>query len=118
MVQNVHQGLAADKWEVPLNNGAFGVTRIRLSGRVKCFCPLGDDWYSGDVDVVVDDPAFIPDYCDVDRMLATIDGNDYIIEEVCSEVHGWFKDVTRGTVSVSVRVSDSVHLPVVVTKEG
>lgn len=94
-----------------------GVTRIEAVGRIKCFCPLGDDWYSGDVAVKVESPEMIPDYCDVDKMLAAIDGSERIIEDVCADVHSWFKDATHGRVSVSVSVCDSVHLPVVVTKE-
>ena len=94
------------------------MTDIEMHGRVRCFCPMGNDWYSADVSIRVSEPRLIPDYCNVDSFLASLDGTERIIEDVCADVHGYIKAQTRGNVTVSVKSGDAVHLPVEVTIAG
>lgn len=85
--------------------------------RVKCFCPMGDDWYSANVSIEVKAPKTIPDYCDVETFLRRkVDGKPYILEDVCARVHRFVKKQTHGKVRVRVSSSDAVHPPVLVEK--
>ena len=95
-----------------------GITEIKYASRVRCFCPLGDDWYSADVGIEVQLPDRIPDYCELDAFVRSMDSQKLILEDVCSNVWERVKQETRGVVRVSVSSSDAVHSPVTVVKAG
>ena len=95
-----------------------GITKITYESRVRCFCPMGDDWYSADVKVEAKSLLRIPDYCDLDAFVRELDAQKLILEDVCAKVWQKVKDETEGVVSVSVHSSDAVHSPVTVYKAG
>lgn len=95
-----------------------GINEIKLYGRFHGSCPMGNAWYSADVEITVSDPVTIPDYMDVDRFIHSLDGQSLIIEDLTTKVFDFMKEQTNGTVTVSSESSDGAHLAVKVTKEG
>lgn len=92
-----------------------GITEIKLMGRVRHYCPMGDDWVSTDIEITVTDPATIPDYCDVTAHLKELDGRQIILENLCLDVHRFIKSQTQGYVIVTAKTKDAEHVPAQVT---
>ena len=95
-----------------------GITEINYRSRVRCYCPMGSDFYSADVAVQVNSPVNIPDYVEVDAFIRSLDGQSFILEDVCAIVWNKLKADTNGFVIVAVESSDAVHSPVSVKKAG
>ena len=91
---------------------------INLYGRVRAFCPMGNAWYSADIEIEVSGPQTIPDYMDVDAHVHSLDGKSLIIEDLATSVFDFMKAQTSGHVRVTASSDDGVHLAVKVTKEG
>lgn len=97
-----------------------GISRICMSRRFRAYCPLGKKWYSANVNIIVDNPTMIPDYCDVDRQIEELDGYNVIIEDAVSKIYQVIVDNCESASQFLVRceVSDAAHMPVVVEKRG
>lgn len=96
-----------------------GITEIAMKPKFRAYCPLGKAWYSGEFGISVTYPEMIPDYCDVDKAVAEIDGSETIIEDAVAKVFACVADQVRnGDVSVKCVVNDAAHMPVVVEKEA
>lgn len=103
---------------MPSFENTQGITSISMSGKVRANCPIGKQYYSGNVVVTVDNPGRIPDYCDVDKFMISLDGTDSSIEDVVAAVFDFVtQQVESGLVKVVCRVDDAVHAPVLVVKE-
>ena len=93
------------------------ITDIEYWGRVRCYCPLGRDFYSADVVVSISDPQMIPDYCDLDAKLRKMDGKELTLEEACYRFFKFCrKQIKHGYLKVSVYSADATHSPVKVSK--
>lgn len=97
-----------------------GITNIRMSGTFKAYCPLGRKDYTGNVAIQVNEPSNIPDYCDVDRFVDSLNGSERIIEDAVCEIHAFIAKQVRSyeLLRVSCRVDDAAHSPVTVVKES
>ena len=93
-----------------------GISRIKMFGKVHCFCPLGGDWYDADIDVELSPADTIMDYCDVDKFFDSLNGDNLIIEDVVSRVFNYFCVYYPSDLSVTAKVDNGAHLPVEVTK--
>lgn len=93
-----------------------GVKKIRLFAKAHCNCPMGDEYYTGDVVITIKNPVTIPDYVEVQEYIASLDGDDLIIEDLARTIHDYIKNQTNSEVEVVVSVSDAYkHMPVEVT---
>lgn len=97
-----------------------GVTELRMCGRTHLYCPMGDDWYTLNVEMVAEGPETIPDYIDVTKRLEEMDGDSLIIEDAAHILAGFVRQqVGRASkVEVTATVDDARHVPVVVTVRG
>lgn len=96
-----------------------GINKIKLFQNVQCFCPLGNDWYTNNIQIEIIPNKIIPDYCEVDEFIRSLSGNNYIIEDVVYSIFEYFKKVYNCEyVKVESTVTDAKHLNVIVIKEG
>lgn len=97
-----------------------GITNIRMSGIFKAYCPLGRKNYTGKVSIQVNEPTNIPDYCDVDSFIDSLNGRKKIIEDAVDEIHDFITKQVKSyeLLKVSCRVDDAAHSPVTVVKES
>ena len=97
-----------------------GVTNITMRGRTHLWCPLGNDWYTANVTVYVENPVTIPDYVDVTRRLEEMDGEKLIIEDAAQAIAGFVRGQVgpSARVTVTIDVDDARHLPVSVEVMG
>lgn len=95
-----------------------GISDIQMTGNVIAFCPMGDDWYNAEVNIHVNEPKTIPDYCDITDYLQTLNGQDLILEDVCQHVFDFVTEQTGGNVIVDVFTDTANHIPVKVTISG
>lgn len=93
----------------------YCVSRIELSGRVKHFCPLGNDWCSTAVEITATNLENIPDYCDVTEFLSALDGQSLTIEDLGKRVYDFMKKQTNGCVFVTLTTADARHISAKVT---
>ena len=93
-----------------------GITVIELFGKTHNFCPMGNDWYDADVKVIFEPSDTIMDYCDVDKFFESINNADLIIEDVVSQTFDYFNTYEPESLTVTAKVDNATHLPVVVTK--
>lgn len=93
-----------------------GITEISMSKLIRNFCPLGNDWYTNKLSIVIKPDETIPDYVEVDKELNELEGKEMIIEDVVQVVVGIFAKYNCKYIEVKSFVDDAVHLPVTVTK--
>lgn len=95
----------------------YGIKNVTIKARAKCFCPLGNDWYTNKFDIEIGVADCIPDYIDVDKWIAeNINGKSMIIEEAVSKVHQYIMDGYKPhSCSVCSHVDDAAHSPVTVS---
>ena len=89
-----------------------------MEGRTHLFCPMGDDWYTANIQMDIENPVTIPDYIDVTRKLEEMDGGHLIIEDAALEVAQFIHGQTGTTCKVSIQVDDARHIPVIVEVEA
>lgn len=94
----------------------YNVGTIRNIHNITCFCPLGKDFYSAEVEIMVERPKFIPDYLDTDAYVEELSGGEYIIEDLTDNIAQHFLSETEADhVTVSAYVENAKHSPVEVT---
>lgn len=97
----------------------FAITGITINPTARCFCPLGNDWYTNQFTVSITPAALIPDYCDIDTFVGSeINGKKIIIEEAVIMLYDFIKkNYHPAALKVVSTVTDAAHSPVTVTKE-
>lgn len=94
-----------------------GITRITFERQVQAFCPLGDDYYTANIHVVMEPDKKIMDYCHTDNFIKSLGGNSLIIEDLVNSVFEHIKLYKPKYLKVSAKAESNVHFPVIVTKE-
>ena len=98
-------------------NNIQGITKIEMHRTVRAFCPLGNDWYCGQIKITFSPDRVIPNYCHVDEFISSLDGNSFILEDVVYKVFNYMNTTYKPlALEVSCTAEDAVHLPVTVTK--
>lgn len=94
----------------------YKVKEIIINERIRCYCPLGKDWYSGDLEAQIFVDEEIPDYLDVDNFIKNeIDGKAYIIEETAHMFYEYLMNTLHPvSLHVTATVKDATHAPVVI----
>ncbi len=97
----------------------YGVTTIKDYPRAKCFCPIGQDWYTNQFKVEIAPGKVIPDYCELDRFVKKeIDGRHMIIEEAVAKLYNHIKEqYSPASLKVLSTVNDAAHSTVTVEKQ-
>lgn len=91
----------------------YNVSRIENYHDVVAYCPLGKDYYSATVKVIVTEPQQIPDYLDSDSFIQSLSSKELIIEDLAYRIAAYFKDETYADkVSVDAYVQNAAHSPV------
>ena len=94
-----------------------GITTIELTQNIQSYCPLGNDYYTNQVYIRMDEMKTIPDFCELEKFLRGLSGEKLIIEDVVAKVFDKLdKEHNPKHLEVSSTVNDAVHFPVVVTK--
>ena len=95
-----------------------GISLITFSSNVRCFCPMGGDYYTNQFDVTFVPDKYIPDYCDIDEFLkSNIQDSNLIIEDAVAKLFDWLVYMYNPVdLEVKSTVTDAVHLPVTVLK--
>lgn len=96
----------------------YGIGEIEIECKAKCFCPLGNDWYTNQFTIMIVPDKKIPDYCEVDAWIErTINGKTMIIEAAVDALH---KHIVEGYEPKECRVvsyvDDAKHSTVTVCK--
>lgn len=97
----------------------FGITAITIESTAKCYCPLGNDWYTNKFTVDFVPGKNIPDYCEMDKWIAThINGQTMIIEDAVASLHKYLQyTYLPASLRVKSYVNDARHSAVTVCKE-
>ena len=96
----------------------FGIKHIVIESTAKCYCPLGQDWYTNQFYVDFVPGAFIPDYCEMDNWIATnINGKSMIIEQAVAMLYEYLRDTYKpADLNVESYVDDATHSAVTVSR--
>lgn len=92
------------------------ISEIRFKMNIHNFCPLGDDWYTNELEVSFVPYKVIPDYVYLDNELRALDGKSLIIEDVVNKVYELISTMNPIMCEVKSHVSDAKHLAVDVIK--
>lgn len=95
------------------------IKQIIMKPKAICFCPLGDDWYTNEFEIIMYPDKYFPDYCDLEKFLnETVRGKSLIIEDAVEKVYKYLNDTYKPyELEVTSRVNDvTSHSPVEVKK--
>ena len=96
----------------------YGVSDIKIKATAKCFCPLGQDWYTNHFEITFVPEEYIPDYCDIDSFIKeNINGKHFIIEEAVAKLYDFIKEEYQPyELQIKSEVDDAAHSAVVVNR--
>lgn len=95
-----------------------GISGITMFTKLHCFCPLGKDWYTNNMEIYVIPDDTIPDYIEVEQEFKNnIEGKELLIEDAVSAVTDILKKYEPVYINVVSEVDDATHLKVKVNKE-
>ena len=89
----------------------YGISRITLIKKIHCYCRLGGDWYTNQLQIVFNPGDEIPDYVYLDKAIEeSCERQDLIIEEVIDKIYHIIKDQCPSCydIHISSYVDDSV----------
>ena len=92
----------------------YGVKSITMKPTAKCYCPLGKDWYTNELEVKMQVQDIIPDYCEVERWVDEhLSGQSLIIEEALKLFRQHLEETySPVSLEVSSTVKDAKHFGV------
>lgn len=93
------------------------ITRITFERQVQAYCPMGEDYYTANIHVVMEPDNEIMDYCETDKFIKDLGGKSLIIEDLVNAVYDNVKQYKPKHLKVSAKAESNVHFPVIVTKE-
>lgn len=94
----------------------YKVSEIKNYHDILAYCPLGKDYYSAKLVVIIKEPKTIPDYLDTDSFIDELSGNEYIIEKLAYVIAGHYKEETEAKeINVTAYVENAKHSPVEIT---
>lgn len=95
----------------------YGIRNITVDAQAKCYCPLGNDWYTNQFRIDMDVAEDIPDYVKLDEWVAkNINGKSMIIEEATATLYQHIVNEYKPySCSISSYVDDATHGTVTVT---
>ena len=96
----------------------YNISKIVLNKKIHNLCTIGQDWFTNNIQIEMVPIKTIPDYIEIDNMLATFEGKELVIEEVVYGILEELKKYEPAYVKVTSRVDDAMHLPVEVTAEA
>ncbi|MBO7697119.1 MAG: hypothetical protein J6Y28_04745 [Acholeplasmatales bacterium] len=65
----------------------YGISKITLTKKIHCYCRLGGDWYTNQLEISFKPGAEIPDYVYLDKAIEErCEKQDLIIEEVINNI--------------------------------
>ena len=94
------------------------ITKIIIKPYAVCFCPLGNDWYTNNYEIVFTPGKYYPDYCDIEVFLdKRIRGQSLIIEDTLQLIYEWMqKEYAPERLIITAKVNNAnSHSPVEVT---
>lgn len=96
----------------------FGIKSIIVESTAKCYCPLGNDWYTNQFTVEFNPGEYIPDYCEMDNWIAVnINGQTMIIEAAVDKLYSYLIETYKpNDLYVESYVDDARHSTVTVCK--
>lgn len=94
------------------------ISNITMKPIVRCFCPLGQAWYTGHFAVHFVPSETIPDYCDIDKWVKdNIDGQCLIIEDAVAAIYEHLQTTyTPAGLHIIADVEDAGHFAVEVER--
>ena len=94
------------------------ISTISFVRNVQPFCPLGDDYYTAEVEVfLVPDQCYM-DYCELDEAIQDLGGKHLTIEQLAEKVYNIIQEFEPLHTVVTVNANSNKHFPVVVIKES
>ena len=96
----------------------MGIGKIAFSVNIQAYCPLGKDWYTNKVLVEFYPNEVIPDYCEVEKELRAMAGQELTVEGCVAQVFDHLAETYKpNRLLVKSYADDAVHFPVEVMKE-
>jgi hypothetical protein len=93
------------------------IAKVKFSKIAHCFCPLGNDWYTCNVDAEVYLGEELIDFLDIDAYFRDeIESKSLIVEDVVAKTAEFIDRYNVNDYSISAKTSDAVHCPVEVIK--
>lgn len=92
------------------------VKTVEMFPQVKCFCPLGKDWYTNKLHITLEITDYYIDYLDVQKFLKEeVEGHGFTIEGACKKIYDFLKEQGFEEIEIEAEASDGAHFPVKVT---
>ena len=94
------------------------ITKVKFFKIAHCFCPLGHDWYTCNVEAEVYLGEELIDFLDIDAYFRDeIESEHLIVEDVVAKTAEFIERYNVQGYSISAKTSDAVHCAVEVVKE-
>ena len=95
-----------------------GISYVDFTKTITVFCPLGNDYYTADINVRFHPNQWMMDYIDVEKYIMSLQGSRNIIEDIATSVYDYLKkEYSPNKVRVSIYAYNAAHFPVTVVKE-
>lgn len=94
------------------------ITKVKFAKIAHCFCPIGNDWYTCNVDAEVNLGEELIDFLDIDAYFRDeIESKHLIVEDVVAKTAEFIERYNVQGYLISAKTSDAVHCPVEVIRD-
>lgn len=100
---------------MPVENN-MNIGEIIYEDKLKCFCPLGKDYYHNNFVITINPSKMIPDYIILHEAIQELHCHELIIEDAVAKVLDIVKEYDPIKVIVKSVVTDAPHPKVTITK--
>ncbi len=93
------------------------ILKIKMNPSAHVFCPLGQAWYTLNLNIEMLPDGVIPDYVEVQQWInENLDGKTLSIEDAICNCANYFKtEYTPKQINIDAVVNDAAHFPVIVS---
>lgn len=92
------------------------ISLIKANKQICLFCPLGDDYYTANIQIKFAPNDYYMDYIDLDVFLAEMSGMKLTIEEAVDMIYKELQRYRPLRTNVTIEAFSNTHLNVTVVK--
>lgn len=95
----------------------MSITEVEVYGAVQCFCPIGKEYFNGEITVTMVPNQFIPDYIELEKFIRNLSGSSLLVEDcVCSIYEHIMDNYLPHKLKVECFTDSAAHYPVKVVR--
>lgn len=97
-------------------SNAQSISLIKANKQISLYCPIGEDYYTADIEMRLCPDKHYMDYIDLDVFLKGLSGANLTIEDAVDTIYQELQKYKPFKTKVTIKAFSNTHLDVAVSK--